>query len=117
MIATLLLLNFLNSVQQLSQKFPVIDPTQPFTCEGSVFDLTTINEAKVDTILSNLSNRKTKDIHCLGTDEMTDSLCSFKNALTTIINKLVNEGIFPSTLKTAIVTPFHKSADNQKVCN
>ena len=34
---------FLNSVQQLSQTFPAIDPLQPFTCEGPVFDLNTLN--------------------------------------------------------------------------
>lgn len=108
---------FLNSVQQLSQTFPAIDPPQPSTCEGPVFDLNTINEAKVDTILSNLSNSKAKDIHCLDTAFLKLHKEPVISSLTTIINKSINEGIFPSTFKTAIVTPVHKSGDAQEVSN
>lgn len=100
-----LMILFFNSVQQLSQTFPAIDPSQPVTCEGPVSDLSTINEAKVDTILSNLSNSKAKDIHCLDTAFLKLHKESVISPVTTIINKSINEGIFPSSFKTAIVTP------------
>lgn len=53
---------FLDSVQQLSQMLPAIGPPQPCPCEGPVFELSLIDEAKVHMILSNLSNSKAKDI-------------------------------------------------------
>uniref|UniRef100_A0A3Q3EA14 Reverse transcriptase domain-containing protein n=1 Tax=Labrus bergylta TaxID=56723 RepID=A0A3Q3EA14_9LABR len=37
--------------------------------------------------------------------------------VTQMINRSLDESVFPSTLKTAIVTPVHKSGDRQEVSN
>ena len=66
-------------------------------------------------IISTLTNSKAKDIHGLGTAFLKHKE-SIILPLVIIINKSIDENVFPSELKPAIV-PVHKSGDTQVVSN
>ena len=108
---------FLNSVIELGGKFSEVQLPVFTTNEANAMYFKNVDEAKVNKILSLLSNSKAKDIW--GVD--TVCLKKHKNVLTSSITKIINlslnENVFPSTLKTAIVTPVYKSGDRQEVSN
>ena len=58
---------FINSVQELSWTFPKFQLPQILACDNSAFKLAPINAAKVEKIISTLTNSKAKDIHGLDT--------------------------------------------------
>lgn len=108
---------FLNSVIEMGGNLPEVHLPTVLTNEANPMYFKNVDEAKVNKILSSLSNSKAKDIW--GID--TVFLKKYKDVLTIPITRIINlsldENIFPSTLKTAIVTPVYKSGDRQEVSN
>ena len=106
----------IDSVQELSGTFPKVQLPQSLACDDLAFKLSPINMAKVEKIISTLANSKAKDIHGLDTVFLKQHK-AIMPPLVMIINKSIDESIFPSVLKPAIVTPVHKSGDTQVVSN
>lgn len=86
-------------------------------CDSAGFIMTPTNDIKVNKILSTLTNSKAKDIYGLDTAFLKTHKESLTVPLTKVLNKSINESIFPSALKLAIVTPVYKSGDKQEVNN
>ena len=108
---------FVNSVQKLSLSFPKTHLSPTLVSGVSPLNMMPTNEAVVGKILSILSNSKAKDVHGLDTAFLKQHRDFITSPLTILINKSINESIFPSSLKFAIVTPVHKSGDPQEVSN
>jgi len=71
----------------------------------------------VTRIISSLKNSKAKDVYGLDTMFLKEFNECLSSPLTHIINRSINEGIYPKAWKTAIITPIHKTGDTSKVCN
>lgn len=74
-------------------------------CDDSAFKLVPIEP------LSTLTNSKAKDIHGLDTAFLKQHKESIILPLVKIINKSMDENVFPSELRPAIITPVHKSGN------
>lgn len=73
----------------------------------SVFEQTTIDE--VSKIIDNLDHNSSTGLDGLSTKAIKCIKTFISEALTNCINNLFSEGLFPQTLKTAKVSPIHKS--------
>ena len=109
---------FIDSVEELAQSFS----SRTWTCspvqeDRLIFRLGEITESAVPEIMSSLTDSKAKDAYNMD----TTFLKTYKDALVCPIAHLINlsikQGIFPSTWKTAVVTPIFKAGDPTIVAN
>ncbi len=76
-----------------------------------VFNLNEVSQSGVDGIICGLKNSKAKDAFGMDTILLKTLKQSLIAPITTIINRSMNEGTFPNSWKSAVITPIFKSGD------
>ena len=76
-----------------------------------------LTEEEVRLAISNLDTRKAVGPDKIHNILLTKSISVITNPLTTLFNKSLTEGIFPSIWKTAYVTPIHKKGSKANCSN
>ncbi|XP_044767130.1 uncharacterized protein LOC123323016 [Coccinella septempunctata] len=85
-------------------------------CADSLF-LSPVTEDEIVDIVKKMKNKNTKDYYGLTVNSIKCIIPYIKSPLSKIINDCFTQGIFPIELKTAIVTPIHKSGDAENLSN
>jgi len=85
-------------------------------CGSSLYFVPTDNNEVLKTIKS-LKNKDTKDIYGLSTKVLKQINEEIAYPITILINKCMEEGVFPNELKVAVVTPIHKEGDIDTCAN
>ncbi len=108
---------FIDSVLALSkpsvQAQPAISPTD----DSLSLNFVHTSNLKVVKILSSFSNSRARDIWGLDQALLKKHKDTLAIPIACIINKSFDESFFPSSLKTAIITPIFKSGDRYEICN
>lgn len=73
--------------------------------------------SKTDKIIQSLSNSKVKDFWGLDSSLIKKHREILTPAITYIVNKSIDESIFPSVFKTAVITPIFKSGSKNEISN
>lgn len=107
----------IDSVLALSHSPIKAQPVTALMEEIPYLNLVHTSKLKVAKILSSLANSRAKD--SWGNDQVLIKKHKDTLALqiSCVINKSFDESMFPSSLKTAIVTPIFKSGDRHETCN
>ena len=87
----------------------------PVTNPYSIF-IKPVDNHEIKNTICNLKD-KSPGWDGIGTNIIKESFPNYLNALTTIINMSLTEGIFPKELKTAKVTPLYKNGDAELINN
>lgn len=109
---------FINSVNEIAQNFSLITGNV-VTIDESMpsFSIQPICEVKTQAIINSLKISSTKDIYGMDSKMLKCLKEHLSYPITQIFNQSVLEGIFPTTWKTAIVTPIFKSKDPRNISN
>lgn len=81
------------------------------------FSIQPISEIKTQAIINSLKISSAKDIYGMDSKMVKFLKEHLAYPITQIVNQSVFEGIFPTTWKTAIVTPIFKSNDPLNISN
>ena len=82
---------------------------------NSIF-LTPSTDTEIYDIIKAFKNKATLDTR-IGALKAASNSVSFLNSMSTVINKSLEEGFFPTALKTARVIPIHKAGSKTEVSN
>lgn len=75
------------------------------------------NELEVKTIIQNLKQKKAPGIDTFKAETLKNIVTHIVKPITYIINKSLDDGIFPSAFKIAVIKPLHKSGDKLQISN
>ena len=89
----------------------------PIDIDKPVFRIEEISELEVENIINSLRNSKAKDAFGLDSTFFKTHKQPLIKPLTHLINFSINQGIFPNSWKTAVVTPIFKAGDKTLVEN
>ena len=109
---------FIDSVEELAQSFS----TRNWTCtpiqeDKPIFSISEITESAVVEIMSSLKDSKAKDTYNMDTSFLKTHTDALVCPIAHLINLSIRQCIFPSTWKTAVVTPIFKAGDPTNVSN
>ncbi len=112
---------FIDSVNEIIQHasglpYPCSSP-QPSTYDYEFLCFEHIDYSKTDKIIKSLSNSKAKDFWGLDSSLIKKHREILTPAITYIVNKSIDESIFPSVFKTAVITPIYKSGSKNEISN
>ena len=84
--------------------------------EHSIY-LSEVEPHEIDEIIQGLGSNKSVDIYCNTSNIVKLGGPVLTQILTTLFNKSLNQGVFPSPLKNAKVVPIHKGDSIFEVSN
>lgn len=79
------------------------------------FEWTPVQPQDILNIVKKLSNSKSEDYHGLSNFVIKKIIHTLLTPLCYFINTILEEGLFPSSLKTSIIVPIYKKGDRMKV--
>lgn len=90
---------------------------QPSINDHEVLCFKHTDYSKTDKIIQSLSNSKAKDFWGLDSSLIKKHREILTPAITHIVNKSIDESIFPSVFKTAVITLIYKSGSKNEISN
>ena len=107
---------FINIAANLKEPIETTDLSKlkSFT-DNALFDLPDIDESFVYNFLSTLDTSKATGLDGVGPRLLKLSSCYITKSLTTIANKCLSSGSFPSIWKQAKVSPLHKGGTKEEL--
>lgn len=95
---------------------PCLSP-EPSTYDHEVLCFKHNDYSKIDKIIQSLSNSKAKYFWRLDSPLIKKHREILTPAITYIVNKSIDESIFPSVFKTAVITPIYESGSKNEISN
>ena len=102
-----------NKIPKSSRSFQSYLPAQ----NPAIFLLEQCDEDEISTIISSFGSGKSTGPYSIPTNLLKEFSHLFANPLKILVNKSLNEGIFPSLLKHALVCPIYKKNEKTKCAN
>lgn len=75
------------------------------------------DEPEVEKLIKQLKSNKAPGLDNIGANTLKESVGYIVKPLTYLINKSLENGIFPESLKIAVIKPLHKSGDKRELSN
>lgn len=113
---------FCNVGGEMARKVPCGSRVEPRDLMGKTgtpfasFFLVPTDKGEIVEIIKHIKPKETKDIYGFTTALLKRIGGEIAGPISTLVNKCMEEGVFPDELKVAVVTPIHKSND-RNVCS
>ena len=115
---------FIEKIENLKQNIDNVYKEDPFPklkqklkYIKSKFKLKKITQKQMAKTIKTIKKKKSAGIDGLSQEQLIMGASILTAPLTSLINKSIEEGVFPTNWKEALVTPIHKKGDKQTISN
>lgn len=112
------LIDSVNETVHCTSGLPYLcSPRQPSTHDSEALCFKHTDHSKTDKIIQSLPSSRAKDYWGLDSPLVKKHREILTSAITQIMNKSIDESVFPSVFKTAAIIPIHKSGSKNETNN